>query len=253
MAELSLNDWQVESLRLSAFMVDVIDPAKTRCWESLVGKIPDELRSQPQQQLVVEEGPFLNGRLLVEARRNRFDWRLIHDLNNPSHEFPVMGSYDALESRFRDLMLKWLADCPPIHRVAYGGVLLLPAESQLDAYKKLDGLLPAVDIDPENTRDLTYRINRRRNSRCEIEGLKINRLSTWSVAQIVDTLVEMSAGGHHPPKVMQSPNSRNICRLELDINTVPEFVQELDKRLLPEIFNELVDTGNEIAAKGDVS
>ncbi len=253
MANFGLNEWQVESLRLSAFLVNTIDPEQKHFWESLVGNMPDELRSQPQQQLVTEEGPFLNGRLRVEVRRNRFDWRLVHDLNNPSHELPVLGPYDTLGSSFRDLMLNWLADCPPIYRIAYGGVLLLPAEGQSDAYGKLDDLLQAVNIDLENTQDLTYRINRRRNSRCKIEGLKINRLSTWSVVQIIDTLVEMSAGGHHPPKVIQSPNSKNICRLELDINTAPEFVQELDKNLLPEIFNELVDTGSEIAIKGDVS
>ena len=252
MTEFSLNDWQTESLRLSAFLVDVIDPTQTRYWESLVGNMPDELRSQPQQQLATEEGPFLNGRLRVEARSNRFDWRLVHDLKNSSHEFPGLGSYDALESRFRDLMLNWIVDCPPIHRIAYGGVLRLSAKSQLDAYRKLNDLLPAVNIDPENTRDLTYRINRRRNSRCTIEGLKINRLSTWSVVQIIDTLVDISTSGHHPPKVTQLPNPRSICRLELDINTVPEFVQELGKNLLPDIFNELVAAGNEIAIKGDV-
>lgn len=253
MPKFALNEWQAESLRLSAFLVDAIDPSQTRFWESLVGNMPDELRSRPQQQLVTEEGPFLNGRLRIEARSNRFDWRLAIDLKNPSHELPVLGSYDVLENRFRDLMLKWLADCPPIHRVAYGGVLLLPAESQQDAHRKLAKLLPTVKIDPENTRDLIYRINRRRNSCCTIEGLKINRLSTWSVVQIIETLVDISAGGQHSPKVAQLPNSKNICRLELDINTSPEFVQGLDKRLLSEIFNELVNAGNEIAIEGDIS
>ena len=252
MAESSRDEWQVESLRLSVFLVDAINLTETRSWESLVGNAPDELRIQQQQQLVMEEGPFLNGRLRVEARSNRFDWRFFPDPKNLPYELPVLGPYADLESRFRDLMLKWLPSCPPVHRVAYGGVLLLPAEGLPDACRKLNDLLPAVEIDPENTQDLTYGINRRRDSRCSIEGLKINRLSTWSAVQILDTVIDIPASGHHSPKVTQLPNPRNLCRLELDINTIPEFVRELDKNLVPEIFNELVDTGNEITTKGDV-
>ena len=73
MAESSRDEWQVESLRLSVFLVDAINLIETRSWESLVGKVPDELRIQQQQQLVMEEGSFLNGRLRVEARSKRFD------------------------------------------------------------------------------------------------------------------------------------------------------------------------------------
>ena len=90
MTDINLKDWQAENLRLSVFMVDPIDPLQTRSWERLVGSVPDELRTQPPQQLVTEEGPFLNGRLRVEARGNRFDWRLFPDLKqlNSSFEFP---------------------------------------------------------------------------------------------------------------------------------------------------------------------
>ncbi len=252
MAESSRDEWQVESLRLSVFLVDAINLIETRSWESLVGKVPDELRIQQQQQLVMEEGSFLNGRLRVEARSNRFDWRFFPDPKNLPHELPVLGPYADLESRFRGLMLRWLPNCPPIHRVAYGGVLLLPAEGLPDAYRKLKGLLPAVEMDPENTQDLTYRINRRRDSRCSIEGLRINRLSTWSAVQLLDAVIDIPVSGHRPPKVTQLPNSRSLCRLELDINTIPEFVGEFDKDLVLEIFNELVETGNEIATRGDV-
>ena len=253
MTDIDLKDWQAENLRLSVFMVDPIDPLQTRSWERLVGSVPDELRTQPPQQLVTEEGPFLNGRLRVEARGNRFDWRLFpdHKQLNSSFEFPSLGSYAASEEGFRNLMLKWLDGCPAIHRIAYGAILLLPANSVLDAYKILAALLPAVEIDIKNTRDFTYRINRRRESRCGIDGLKINRLSTWSAVQIIEAVVDVSAGGHPSTKVTQLPNSRNICRLELDINTAPEYTAEFTKDFVAGIFDELVDMGNEIAIRGD--
>ena len=150
-------------------------------------------------------------------------------------------------------MLKWLADCPSLHRLGYGSELLLPAGSLPDAYGKLGGLLRGVDVEPENTHDFLYRINRRRTSSCDVEGLEINRISTWSAVQIIETFVDVSGDGERPPKVTRRPNPGSICRLEFDINTIPEFDRALDKDIVPKIFDELVDAGNEIAAKGDVS
>ena len=49
------------------------------------------------------------------------------------------------------------------------------------------------------------------------------------------------------------PNPGGICRLEFDIDTIPEFDRALDKEVVPKIFDELVDAGNQIAARGDVS
>lgn len=252
MAKCRLADWQAESLRLSAFMAEAMDPTKLRFWESLVGSPPEELRNRPQQQLFTEEGPFLDGRLRVQAGNNRIDWMLLPALDNPRSELPVVGPYDVLEQGFRELMRRWLVDCPPVNRLAYGGVLLLPVGSLPDAYRRLDGLLPAVEIDPENTRDFTYRINRRRVSRCSVEELKINCLSTWSVVQIIETLVDLSADGQQTQKVVQRPGSRSICRLEIDINTAPEFNLIFDKDVVSALFEEIVDIGNEIATEGDV-
>lgn len=252
MAKCRLADWQAESLRLSAFMAEAMDPTKLRFWESLVGSPPEELRNRPQQQWFTEEGPFLDGRLRVQAGNNRIDWMLLPAFGNPRSGLPVVGPYDVLEQGFRELMRRWLVDCPPVNRLAYSGVLLLPVGSLADAYRRLDGLLPAVEIDPENTRDFMYRINRRRGSRCFIEGLEINCLSTWSVVQIIETLVELSADGRQTPKVVQRPGSRSICRLEIDINTAPEFNLIFDKDVVPVLFEEIVDIGNEIATEGDV-
>ena len=253
MAKLNKGDWQVEKLRFSTFLVSPINPGEIHFWENLMGKMPDEIRSQPQQLLVTEEGPFLKGRLHMEARNNRIDWKLFRNPNEPPHGLPTLGSYADLGDEFRKLMLSWINNCPTTQRIAYGCALLLPAESLSDAYSNLNDLLPAVDIDLENTRDLLYRINRRRDSRCGIKQLKINRLSTWSAVQIIGALVDISTDADHPPKVTQLPNPESCCRLELDINTTLENVQVLDENLVPDIFNELVEAGNEIAIEGDIS
>lgn len=252
MAIIDLKDWQVEHLRLSVFLIDMIDPINTRFWEALIGNLPAELRSHPQQQLTTEEGPYLDGRLRVEIRNKRIDWRIHPDLTNRALELPTLASYADLVDSFKDLMHNWLSNyCPDIYRVAYGGVMLLPTESRILAYEKLNELLSAVEIDTQNSHDLMYKINRRRNSLGNIEELGINRLSTWSVIEITNAFIEISADSPrfetlHPHK------TKSVCRLELDINTAPEDVQILDKTHVPEIFKELVNVGNEIAAEGDI-
>ena len=252
MAKFNLSDWQVENLRLTAFLVSPVIPEEMHLWKSLMGKVPDQIRNLPQQQLVTEDGPYLTGRLHVETSNNRIDWKLFHDPKNHPHGLPTLGPYVDFEDQFRQLMLSWIDNCPAINRIAYGCVLLLPTEGIKEAYRNLNDLLPSVDIDFENISDLMYRINRKRDSRCGIQHLKINRLSTWSAPQLIGTFFDISADANRPPKVTNLPNPKSFCRLELDINTAAEYTQELHKKFLPDIFIELVEAGNEITVEGDV-
>ncbi len=189
----SLNDWQTESLRLSAFTLEPL--AQTASfWEQLVGTPPEAVNHRPRERSMQEEGPHLTGRLSVQANPNRIDWRLSQD----------------------------------------------PAEGN----KILTELLPALKIDMD-MHDLLYRVNRRRHSRT-IEGVELNRLSTWSIASILEIRVEVQGSER-----VESTVTGNVCRLELDVNTAPQPTQRIDD--LAGIFEELVDLGNEIAAKGDVA
>ena len=79
-----------------------------------------------------------------------------------------------------------------------------------------------------------------------MEGLELNRLATWSVASILEVRVEVPN-----PESLESTVTRNVCRLELDINTAPESKRRIDD--LAGMLAELVDLGNEIAAKGDLA
>jgi hypothetical protein len=42
------------------------------------------------------------------------------------------------------------------------------------------------------------------------------------------------------------------CCIELDINTSPDYQEDLPKEKLPQIFRELVDLGKEIVKEGDI-
>ena len=186
----------------------------------------------------------------VEARKDRIDWRLSHDPKNLSGELPIIGPYETLAERFRQVMLGWLSLCPQISRLAYGAVLLMPAGEPSQACQILEPLLPGIKIDWDNSYDFLYRINRRRRSSSGVEGLEINRVATWSLATISGMRVDF-VSGQPAPSIIQLPDS-GICRLELDINTAPEFQRVLEKSVRSNLFAELVDFGNEIAREGDI-
>ena len=251
MTKINLEDWQAESLRLSTFIFSPIDPVNIDFWERLVGSPPEEKHSKPQQQLAKEEGPYLDGWLSVETRSNRIDWRLTYNPRSAPKELPVISSYAPLQGKFEKLMKKWFTHCPIVHRLAYGAVLLLPAENLHAAYSILNDLLPAIKIDSENTHDFHYRINRRRPSQHRNEELDINRLSTWSVANITTIGVEISLSAQGAPRATKLID-RSVCRLELDINTSPEFSEQMDGSIAAELFSELIALGNEIVFKGDI-
>ena len=240
----SLSDWQTETLRLSAFTLEPLAGTPT-FWEQLVGTPPEAVHHRPRERSIVEEGSHLTGRLSVQANPNRIDWRFTQDPSNPANELPVAGGYEDLQKEFHQLMHQWiLHSCPPTQRLAFGAVLLYPVQNPSEGNKMLAELLPALKIDTD-MHDLLYRVNRRRPSRT-LEGIELNRLSTWSVATILEILVEVPGSDR-----VESTVTRNVCRLELDINTAPQAPRRIDNPA--GILEELVELGNEIAAEGDLA
>ena len=251
MTATSGGNWQMESVRLSVFLAGDTDPTEMKLWEQLVGSPPEQVQSRPREHSFKEEGPFLDGLLSVETNRNRIDWRLNQSPNNISNVLPILGPYNSFGEEFRLLMHSWLANSPRTNRLGYGAVLLLPAETLPEANNILNRMLTTVDIDTQNTCDFLYRVNRKRHSGCDVVGLEINRLSTWSVASISGIRIDIGPNRKPIQRVVQLAGN-TICRLELDINTAPEFQEVLDSKIVPEVFDELVTLGNEIASKGDI-
>ena len=248
----SSQNWQAELLRYTVFVPDNVNLMNRKFWQELMGSSPEEAHSRPRQQSFREQGPFLEGLLIVELNRNRIDWKLQRHPNKEYDDLmPTLGSYDSIGNKFHQLMAQWLPLCPTTNRLAYGAVLLLPADTVPEACNTLSTFLPAVEIDCENTTDFLYRINRRRNSSCGVQALEINRVSTWSIANVSGINVELGPGRQPLQRIVKLTDA-TICRLELDINTAPEFDNEIPSAIVPAIFDELVKLGNEIASQGDI-
>ena len=248
-----ITAWQTGLLRLTTFFVpgSNVQNMKTDWWKNLLGREPDSRNEQPKIGQKSEVGQFEKGKLVLAVNPDRVDWLYTVKDDEKPGEIPAIGLFtDALE-KFHELMSKWLGsdDCLPVQRLAFGAVLFLPVKDESDGYKQLSVYLPFA-LDSENTSDFLYRINRLRDSISGIPDLRINRLSTWSVAcfQWIESRIVFGL----VPSVSSPIPSAFCCKLDLDINTVLDFKQELPREKLLDVFEELINLGKEIIQNGDI-
>lgn len=239
-------DWTLQSLRITAF---VRDRAPVHdLWAILVGKTPEQIVNKPRDGSYTETGlrtdderltlSWLPGRAQFEIQPAGLSADLFAALPREPALLPTKG--------FHDLAASWLATLheDAVFRLAFGAVLISEQPSRPVTYASLQPLLHNVKLDPEST-DLMYRINRPRSSRV-LDGLKINRISTWqaiSLQQLV-AIDDMSTATTATLAV--------AARLELDVNTDAERDKPVPSEQLPRLLEELVSTAREIALKGDL-
>lgn len=244
------GNWQAESFRLTAFLSPSAQGVEQDWWKVLTNDDPERRTSEPKKGLQQEEGTFkdekIEGTLVLTIRPTRIDWQLLPLLETSNTGFPTLGSFaDSLDS-FLSLMLRWIEMAPPIQRLAFGAVLNRSTDSSKEAYKLISSYLP-FSLD-EDSSDFIYQINRpRKSASTEVSDLLINRLSKWIV-----TLLEGFILAPNKPESYIKTLTQFAVRLELDINTTPEFSVELSSEQLSQVFQELVELGKEIATKGDV-
>jgi hypothetical protein len=250
--EHSLDIWQVNTLRMTAFPSPAAQITEPTWWADLIAEPPEKRISQPRRGEQREEGSLAKGKLTLGVGLIRIDW-VYTVADDPKFEvegFPTAGTLPEALETFRPLMHRWFAldTCPPIQRLAFGAILWQPAKNLQTGYRQLVAYLPAVTLDSEGSSDFFYQINRPRASNTGIADLRINRLSKWSVTSLGSAAFAISTPGI---AYIAQPTSF-ACQVELDINTVPEFRGEFTGEQLPQIFAELVDLGCEIASRGDM-
>lgn len=242
--------WQAQVLRLTAFAFQPDSSGPQEWWQTLRGEGPETVVAQPKRDLHQEEGPFQNGTLALKIERRRIDWVLAPRLDptESTDDIPTLGPFPEALEPFHALTQRWFPLGPAVERLAFGAVLLQPVGDHRSGYRLLGSYLHAVQMDPESS-EFQYRINRRRHS-ASVADLQINRLCTWSCVRWEGVRMALELGSLTAER---RPLGRGYaCRLELDINTDPEFPGELPRGQLPKLFAELIDRGREIAARGDI-
>ena len=250
------DDWLVGKLRLTVFLHAATQlPTVQSWWAGLTGTEPETQTAKPKSGTHQSTGliQYKDKKFTLEltTKPDRVDWILKPLSIGDEEAVPTLGHYCELSPYFNDLMGRWLGDAQvSIRRMAYGVVLLLHVDNKVSGYKEISKYLPTVQIDPVGSSDFQYTINRRRGSDI-VTGMEINRLSKWDVPEFTKVLVERNSAGaeiiHHGITC-----SSISCSLELDISTHSTRKEEIPVDKQVDVFNELVDLGNEIAEKGDI-
>jgi len=239
--------WSVNQLRLTGFLTPTVKVEGADWWQKLTGESPETVVDNPRVATRQVQGTLSGGSLTLQINPIRVDWLL----TAPPPEGLVsttatVGAWTTVSPMFLDLMKKWLtsSDCPALLRLAFGAVLVLPTASRESGYEVLNEYLTAVKLDTTNTSDFSYQINRPRSS-TTLKGVKINRLTKWSVAAMQSFVAA--------PSGLAMGGAEHSVRLELDINTAPESLTEIPKPALVELLYEMLSLAEEIAAEGEKS
>jgi hypothetical protein len=228
--------WLTLGLRLSVFPLTSWD-APTDLWERIVGEPHETEQSQPRQRLRVQSGPWQGGLLQVMTSPSNIVWTA---LPAPDADgFPDFDKWPVVDilPAFVALTRAWLVSTDfDIMRIGFGLTGLLSAPDKISSYQILQELIPSVRIDPEETSDFFYQINRPISSGVLGSQVHLNRLMKWNSRSFALTQLQIS------PNVAQASPvvDKYYATLENDTNTPNELRGALEKSLLGAIYDELV-------------
>ncbi|WP_315704999.1 MULTISPECIES: hypothetical protein [unclassified Bradyrhizobium] len=243
---MALN-WLTESVRLSLFSSQVVKLTGEN-WKQLTGQDEPEQEQKGSGRHVFASN-IIGGQLHLGAIANRCDIILspVAETDMPEDILSVGNWPNSLE-QFQKLTEPFLERLPfPVVRMALAPALLQRFPDRLSAYKTLVSLVKTINQPPEKLHDLLLRVNWPQSS-AVVDGLRLNRLTSWSVVQIqVQMLV---SDGNRPATYMNEP--AYALRLELDHNTDPKHIESFDAARLVPIYRELVNLALQNAQEGEV-
>jgi hypothetical protein len=231
--------------------------AATGWWSQIAGATPENMAVQQGGAIFQASGPYAGGQLGLSAMtlgEARVD--LVLAAARPSID--TVGTIQHARETIWPLIEKLLSVKIPARRLAFWNAHRMDVPDLQTGYKVLSELLPSVKIDPLESSDFYYQINRPRLSSV-VPGLKINRLSKWSVMAIQPMELAFSIpapGGQTatPPQVVSSSSGKAamFVRLESETNTASENIKPLDPTTTVKLAQELLTLESEIALRGDV-
>jgi hypothetical protein len=238
-----LDKWLVQILRLTLFTSGFWSRHET-IWQDLTGREPEIDENRSRESIRRQIGREGDGQLETLVTPVRTDVVM-----SPPVQDILQANFGRAEEKlpsFASLVRSWLdrtAQTGKIIRVAFGAVLLLPVKNRDAGYRELDRLLQSVRVDPINTKELLYRINRPKIYKGEIE---LNRLTAWASLDLRRFYLATSL---EQPSMPISEEA--FVRLEVDHSTPAERTQTLPLGEIVPIFEVLVEMAVENAGRGE--
>jgi len=224
-----VEEWAAQVLRVTLFPASWERPDDLGWWAQMTGEEPESETLKRRQGILQESGPLEDGQLALSIQPTRIDLLFASKTTDYTEKEgedgtpPTLGQFQQALAAFLKAVKNWFAleSCPAAERLAFGAVLLRPVENRSQGYTLLNAFLPYVQLDPDGSSNLLYRINRRRPLKMDIPALQVNRLSAWSVMkwQTGQAAIQGLEITKHVPI-----EEGCACRLELDINTVPTLL-----------------------------
>jgi hypothetical protein len=236
--------WATENLRVSLFSNAPVQ-MNDADWSALTGQAEAEARQAIPAGRVFS-GRFEGAQLSMAAAATRADV-ILSSVLEPVAEpgLPSIGPWGVMCEKFVDFTSAWIADRKlPVLRIAFGAVLLFPVANRREAYGHLKDLLASVSINPDEMRDLVFRINWPTTS-AVLKGLSINRITNWSALQL--RTVQLT-----DPQTPATIQDTHALRLEIDHSTDEKRFQPFDgTHLVVNLYKELVELAAQNAARGE--
>jgi hypothetical protein len=216
-------------------------------WRDCVGDEPEISTVQKTTATKTEIGPFAEGTLKLQVQPMRVDWR--HEptgIGSAPGLFPVLGPFPQAADSLLELGRRWAANnsFPDTPRVALGLVLVSLTTDRASGYRELADFVDGVPTNPDAS-DFMYQVNIPRDSHVDVAGLRVNRLSKWSVG--LYRLLALTPAAASPDQI--GPSLVHL-HLELDINTAPGLQELLSRDKVPVIIDDLFDGAKEICDRG---
>lgn len=160
----------------------------------------------------------------------------------------------ALESA-RHFSSSWSAFATQPHRIAFGVELKFTVSSREEGYKVLQQYLACLQIDPVNSSDLSYQINRPRLLNTSGSSIRVNRLSRWSSRTKIPLLLRTVFNESGPQSSSaQRGEMEQYAGADIDVNTDASREASLgEEKDVHELYLKMVALAEEIAEKGDIA
>lgn len=241
-----LKKWQTASLRMTGFHVGALDLSSLAWWEKLTGQPAESRNVRPGIGQLVESGTVEGRTIQLQIQPGRIDWLLLPKDEPDSATFASLGDYETSLSYFSQLVSKWVEQSPPLNRLAFGTLLLVPTANQSKTIEALAQMLPDVTINWAGIQEFVLSVNRPQASVAFAEAGPINRVAKWQSLVRKKIITSSLLAGQAP--LTTSEETAACLELDVSTNAPTDGTKELPAERRRPLFAELMDYATAIAS-----
>lgn len=204
------DEWLINSIRITIFRSQV-ESINHELFESVIGMDSDKTENDKKNLIMTDELVRDDYIIKLKQSADRIHW-FMDPIELKKSDIDNLGMFkNAFERMYNELSL-WLESLDDINRVGLGMIALFEVRDLENGFEKLDELLESVNVDPSNTSDFMYQVNRK-----EKINHDINRLGKWRLFTIRNIKISDLEDSK-----LNNGSQKQYIFADLDINTPPQ-------------------------------